>query len=96
MERIRWLPLNGILEEMKESHKEKKNPYYRMLENEKTVNMILGDFGLGGEESHIINGHVPVKSKNGENPVKCGGKVLVIDGGFSRAYQKRRESPDIP
>ena len=39
--------------------------------------MILGEFGLGGEESHIINGHVPVKSKNGENPVKCGGKVLV-------------------
>lgn len=74
--------------EDEESHKEKKNPYYRMLENEKTVDMILGEFGLGGEESHIINGHVPVKSKNGENPVKCGGKVLVIDGGFSRAYQK--------
>ena len=74
--------------EDEESHKEKKNPYYRMLENEKTVDMILGEFGLGGEEIHIINGHVPVKSKNGENPVKCGGKVLVIDGGFSRAYQK--------
>lgn len=74
--------------EDEESHKEKKNPYYRMLENEKTVDMILGEFGLDGEESHIINGHVPVKSKSGENPVKCGGKVLVIDGGFSRAYQK--------
>ena len=48
--------------EDEESHKEKKNPYYRMLENEKTVDMILGEFGLGGEESHIINGHVPVKS----------------------------------
>ena len=55
--------------------------------------MILENLGWR-EESHIINGHVPVKSKNGENPVKCGGKVLVIDGGFSRAYQKRRESPD--
>ena len=81
-------PFERYFLEDEESHKEKKNPYYRMLENEKTVDMILGEFGLGGEESHIINGHVPVKSKNGENPVKCGGKVLVIDGGFSRAYQK--------
>ena len=51
------------------------------------MNGILNEFGLPAEGSHIINGHVPVKSKNGENPIKCGGKVLVIDGGFSRAYQ---------
>ena len=72
----------------KETHKEKKNPYYSMLQDEKVVNRILAEFGLPPEGTHIINGHVPVKSKDGENPVKCQGKVLVIDGGFSRAYQK--------
>ncbi len=72
----------------KETHKEKKNPYYSMLENEEVVDRILAEFGLPAEGTHIINGHVPVKSKNGENPIKCGGKVLVIDGGFSKAYQK--------
>lgn len=72
----------------KETHREKKNPYYELLEDETVVNRILQEFGLPYEESHIINGHVPVKSKNGENPVKCGGRVLVIDGGFSKAYQK--------
>ena len=72
----------------KETHKEKKNPYYNLLENEEVVNGILKEFGLPEEETHIINGHVPVKSKNGENPVKCGGKVMIIDGGFSKAYQK--------
>lgn len=87
LERIRWLPLNGIFWKMRKAIKKRKIPITGCLK-EKTVDMILGEFGLGGEESHIINGHVPVKSKNGENPVKCGGKVLVIDGGFSRAYQK--------
>ena len=72
----------------KETHKEKKNPYYCLLENEKVVNRIMDEFGLQNECRHIINGHVPVKTKNGESPIKCGGKVLVIDGGFSRAYQK--------
>lgn len=72
----------------KETHKEKKNPYYSMLENEEVIDKILAEFGLPAEGTHIINGHVPVKSKNGENPIKCGGKVLVIDGGFSKAYQK--------
>lgn len=72
----------------KETHKEKKNPYYSMLENEEVIDKILAEFGLPAEGTHIINGHVPVKSKNGEKPIKCGGKVLVIDGGFSKAYQK--------
>lgn len=72
----------------KETHKEKKNPYYLLLEDEKVVGKILKEFGLESEDAHIINGHVPVKCKDGENPVKCGGKVLVIDGGFSKAYQK--------
>ncbi len=48
----------------------------------------MEEFGLDPAVSHIVNGHVPVKRKDGENPVKCGGKVLVIDGGFSKAYQK--------
>ena len=69
-------------------YKEKKNPYYELLEDEETVNNILREFELDPEESHIINGHVPVKTKKGESPVKCNGKVLVIDGGFSKAYQK--------
>ncbi len=72
----------------KELHKEKKNPYYQLLEDEEAVNNIMREFGLDPSQSHIINGHVPVKTKNGESPVKCDGKVLVIDGGFSRAYQK--------
>lgn len=70
----------------KETHAEHKNPYYRMLEDESVMNRILQEFGLG-EDAHIVNGHVPVKQSSGESPVKCGGKVLVIDGGFSRAYQ---------
>ena len=59
-----------------------------MLENEEVLDRILREFGLEPEGAHIINGHVPVKSKDGESPLKCGGKLLVIDGGFSRAYQK--------
>ena len=73
----------------KETHVEKKNPYYRYLEDPQVVTGILKEFGLEGEESHIINGHVPVKAITGESPIKCNGKVLVIDGGFSRAYQKQ-------
>ncbi|MCR4955499.1 MAG: fructose-1,6-bisphosphatase [Lachnospiraceae bacterium] len=70
-------------------HKEHGNSYYKYLENEKVVNSILEDFGLcgDGDECHIINGHMPVKVTKGESPVKCGGKVLTIDGGFSKAYQ---------
>ena len=72
----------------KETHREVKNPYYHFLEDETVMNRILAEFGLDSEGAHIINGHVPVKSKDGESPVKCQGKLLVIDGGFSRAYQK--------
>ena len=73
----------------KETHKEPKNPYYRLLEQEEIVNKILQEFGLKGEDSHIINGHVPVETKRGESPVKCNGKLLIIDGGFSKAYQPK-------
>jgi len=73
----------------KETHKEIKNPYYSLYDNEETINKIFEEFGLSAENSHIINGHVPVELKKGETPIKCGGKLLVIDGGFSKAYQKK-------
>ena len=72
----------------KETHKEKKNAYYQLLENEEVVNSMLKEFGLDPAEGHIINGHVPVHQSDGESPVKCNGKVIVIDGGFSKAYRK--------
>lgn len=74
----------------KETHTEVKNPYYQYIENEKVIASIMKEFGLDFEsdDTHIINGHVPVKRKNGESPVKCNGKVMVIDGGFSKAYQR--------
>lgn len=71
----------------KETHAEIKNGYYRLLDNEEVINKILVEFGLDTEHSHIVNGHVPVELKKGESPIKCGGKLLIIDGGFSRAYQ---------
>jgi fructose-1,6-bisphosphatase-3 len=71
------------------THEEPKNAYYRLLENEEVVNRILAEFGLTGEEAHIINGHIPVEAKRGESPVKCHGKLLIIDGGFSRAYYSK-------
>lgn len=74
--------------EDKTTHKEHKNPYYQLLENEDVVKLILTEFGLPENNTHIVNGHVPVKSKKGESPIKCNGRVLVIDGGFSKAYQK--------
>ena len=71
----------------KETHKEQKNAYYRLLDNEEIINKILEEFGLDTNESHIVNGHVPVEAKKGESPIKCGGKLFIIDGGFSKAYQ---------
>ncbi len=73
----------------KETHQEEKNPYYSLLENDATAEMILAEFGIKeGECRHIVNGHVPVHHTEGESPIKCGGKILIIDGGFSKAYQK--------
>ena len=66
---------------------EEKGYYYRYNNDEKVVDMILDDFGVTGEHRHIINGHVPVKTLKGETPIKANGKLLVIDGGFSKAYQ---------
>lgn len=72
----------------KETHQEVKNAYYQLLEKKETAEKILKEFRLEGEEARIINGHVPVHQKEGESPVKCEGKLLIIDGGFSRAYHR--------
>ena len=75
--------------EDKATHKEAMNPYYQLSEKEECCRKILKEFGLSPENGHIINGHVPVKLKDGETPVKAGGKLFVIDGGLSKAYQSK-------
>ena len=72
----------------KEARKEVKNMYYKLVEDETTVDCIMLEFGLDPATSHIINGHVPQVVKKGETPIKCGGKLLIIDGGFSAAYHE--------
>ena len=67
---------------------EPKNAYFSFWEDEKVVRMILEEFGLDADGGHIINGHTPVKAGKGESPVKAGGKLFIIDGGFCEAYQK--------
>lgn len=69
--------------------KENMNPYYKLSQREDVCNRILEEFGLPQEGSHIINGHVPVKIKDGEKPVKANGKLFIIDGGLSKAYQSK-------
>ncbi len=71
----------------KELHKENKGHYYALRDSVDICNYILKEFGIDPDHGHIINGHVPVKTKKGEDPTKAGGKLLVIDGGFSKAYQ---------
>ena len=71
----------------KETHKEIKGYYYALRNEEAVCDMILDEFGVEGEHRHIINGHVPVKAMSGEKPIKANGKLMVIDGGFSKAYQ---------
>lgn len=71
----------------KVSHKEEKNPYYYLRENEEMCRKMLEEFELDPSQGHIINGHTPVKEIDGENPIKANGKMIVIDGGFSKAYQ---------
>ena len=66
---------------------EPKNAYYTYYQDRRVCDRLLLEFGLKGEHCHIINGHVPVKVRKGESPIKGGGKLIVIDGGFSRAYQ---------
>lgn len=71
----------------KATHKEEKGYYYLLREREDVCDMILDEFGVTGEHRHIINGHVPVKTLKGEKPIRANGKLMVIDGGFSKAYQ---------
>ncbi|MBN2693132.1 fructose-1,6-bisphosphatase [bacterium] len=73
--------------EDKSLHKEEKNPYYLYRDSEESCTKILNEFGLDPKSSHIVNGHVPVKEKRGESPIKANRKLIVIDGGFSKAYQ---------
>lgn len=75
--------------EEKETHKENKNAYFKLRDTESMCNMIFREFNLDSEGSHIINGHVPVECKKGESPIKANGKLIAIDGGFSRAYQQK-------
>ena len=72
--------------EDKKTHKEEINPYYEFWMNEEIINQILDDFNINTEFSHIINGHMPVRAKDGENPIKANGKLIVIDGGLNPIY----------
>ena len=72
----------------KSTHVEVKDPYYTWYNEESACRRILAEFGLPGS-CHIINGHVPVQEKNGESPIKGGGRLIVIDGGFCRAYHEK-------
>jgi len=73
----------------KETHREIKNPYHKFRDSQDTCHKILREFDLDPETGHIITGHIPVKAKKGENPVKAEGRMIVIDGGFSRAYRSQ-------
>ncbi len=84
----RMTTFERYLVEDKTTWEEHKNPYYKYTVQGDACRRILEEFGLNPEVSHIVNGHVPVKTKDGENPVKADGKLIVIDGGFCRAYQK--------
>ena len=77
-----------LLIEDKSTHIETKNAYYKYTYDETICTKLLKLFGLKGKYSHIINGHIPVRSKDGEQPVRANGKLIAIDGGFCRAYQK--------
>ena len=70
----------------KETHVEEKGYYFKLRDDEKVIDHILDAFGVVGSNRHIINGHVPVRTLKGENPIKANGKLMVIDGGFSKAY----------
>ena len=66
---------------------EELNPYFTLSENESICDMLMDEFGIDKKKGHIINGHVPVRIKNGEKPIKANGKLFIIDGGISKAYQ---------
>ena len=78
----KWLSERAFIADKK--HIRNENAYYRLYDNAEILNKILREFGLDEHRSHIINGHVPVEIKRGETPIKCDGKLLIIDGGFPR------------
>ena len=71
------------------AHREIKDPYYKHIAALDTAERILREFGLAGAGCHIVNGHVPVRALEGESPIKGGGRLIIIDGGFCRAYHQR-------
>ena len=73
--------------EDKSTWAEPRNPYFDLWESEEAVSLILEEFGLDPRTGHIINGHTPVRAKKGESPIKAGGRLFIIDGGFCKAYQ---------
>ena len=73
--------------EDKATHKENSDPYFRLAATEETVDLILKEFGINDPDAVIVNGHIPVKIKKGENPIKVPGRLVLIDGGMSKAYQ---------
>ncbi len=72
----------------KKTHKEERNAYYKHRDEQDNIQKILKEFDLDPKHGHVVNGHVPVKVRKGESPVKAGGQLIVIDGGMSKAYQK--------
>lgn len=84
----RMTTFERLFVEDKATHKERTIPYYKLINDESICEMILADFGLDKDNGKILNGHVPVKIKDGESPVKGNGKLIVIDGGISKAYHK--------
>lgn len=73
----------------KSTWKEPSDPYFRLIDREETCERVMEEFGLRSDRGHIINGHVPVKVKKGETPIKAGGRAIVIDGGFCKAYHSK-------
>ncbi|MBQ4100001.1 MAG: fructose-1,6-bisphosphatase [Oscillospiraceae bacterium] len=86
--RVKMATFERHLIDNKKIHEEPKNPFYKLTEQKEICDKIFAEFGLDANKAHIINGHIPVKSKSGESPIKANGKRIVIDGGFCKAYQK--------
>ena len=73
----------------KETHHEEKGWYYELRNSAEVCDNIMDEFGVKGNHRHIINGHVPVRASNGEKPIKADGRLMVIDGGFAKAYHDK-------
>ncbi|MDR1246559.1 MAG: fructose-1,6-bisphosphatase [Clostridiales Family XIII bacterium] len=87
--KARMTTFERLFVEDKATHKESSSPYYKLTNDRAVCEKILREFGLSPESSHILNGHVPVKIKDGESPIKGDGLLFFIDGGISKAYQKQ-------